>query len=500
MGTQQRVPAFWAGNQSWCVRYSPHLPGRYTYHTVCSDGSNPDLHDRSGTLEVAPYQGTNLLYQRGPIRVAADRRHFEHADGTPFFWLGDTNWMGLCKRLHWPGEFQSLAADRVGKGFTVVQIVAGLYPDMPPFDTRGANEGGYPWEKDYTRINPAYFNMADLRIQHLAERGLVPCIVGCWGYFLPIMGIPKMKQHWRYLIARWGAYPVVWCLCGEVPMPFYLSKTREADTALQIQGWNELARYVRSLDPYRRLLTVHPCIDWLRPRDPDVIGFTLDPAVLDFIMLEISADHAVKWLRQSLVFSPKMPALVGEMEYEGMFETRMAEVQRSLAWACVLSGAAGHTYGANGVWQLNRAGEPFGPSPYGQSWGDTPWDVAAQYPGARQVGLIKSLLFRYPWWRLEPHPEWVELQGGRGKPSSAYAASIPGEIYIVYIPAASSAGAKARISHLAPGRKYRAFYFDPISGREHPIAVATSDAGGEWTAPMTPAIHDWTLVLDVREG
>ena len=219
MGTQQRVPAFWAGNQSWCVRYSPHLPGRYTYHTVCSDGSNPDLHDRSGTLEVAPYQGTNLLYQRGPIRVAADRRHFEHADGTPFFWLGDTNWMGLCKRLHWPGEFQSLAADRVGKGFTVVQIVAGLYPDMPPFDTRGANEGGYPWEKDYTRINPAYFNMADLRIQHLAERGLVPCIVGCWGYFLPIMGIPKMKQHWRYLIPyfrSYRAYESLGCSCASI--------------------------------------------------------------------------------------------------------------------------------------------------------------------------------------------------------------------------------------------------------------------------------------------
>ena len=41
---------------------------------------------------------------------------------------------------------------------------------MPPFDPRGANEAGFPWETDYTRINPAYFDAADLRIQYLVEK------------------------------------------------------------------------------------------------------------------------------------------------------------------------------------------------------------------------------------------------------------------------------------------------------------------------------------------
>jgi hypothetical protein len=41
----------------------------------------------------------NPFYTHGPIRVAASHRHFEHADGTPFFWLGDTWWMGLTERL-----------------------------------------------------------------------------------------------------------------------------------------------------------------------------------------------------------------------------------------------------------------------------------------------------------------------------------------------------------------------------------------------------------------
>ncbi len=105
---------------------------------MCSDAKNRDLHDQALTLHVEAYAGTNAHYKHGPLKVGADGRHFEHADGTPFFWLGDTWWMGLCKRLSWPDGFETLTADRVHKGFTMVQIVAGLYPDMEPFDERGA--------------------------------------------------------------------------------------------------------------------------------------------------------------------------------------------------------------------------------------------------------------------------------------------------------------------------------------------------------------------------
>jgi hypothetical protein len=137
-----------------------------------------------GTLDAAAYTGSNPLYRFGGVRVSPDRRHFAHSDGTPFFWLGDTWWMGLTRRMRWPDDFQSLAADRVRKGFTVVQIVAGLYPDMPWYDDRGANEAGYPWTKDFERINPSYFDQADVRIRYLVEQGIMPCIVGAWGYYL----------------------------------------------------------------------------------------------------------------------------------------------------------------------------------------------------------------------------------------------------------------------------------------------------------------------------
>jgi len=74
--------------------------------------------------------------------------------------------------------------------------VAGLPPLLlPNLHPIGANEAGLPWEANYERINPAYFDMADLRIQYLAEKGLMPCVFACWGYYLPAMGREKMQQH-----------------------------------------------------------------------------------------------------------------------------------------------------------------------------------------------------------------------------------------------------------------------------------------------------------------
>ena len=154
-----------------------------------------------------------------------DRRHFEHADGTPFFWLGDTWWMGLCERLKWPEEFQTLDRDRKTKGFTVIQIVAGLYPDMPAFDPRGSNESGIPLGSRTTAGFARSISIeADLRLAYLADQGLVPCVVMAWGYHLPWLGVERMKKHVRYVIARYGALPVVWCMAGEVNLPYYLEK------------------------------------------------------------------------------------------------------------------------------------------------------------------------------------------------------------------------------------------------------------------------------------
>ncbi|MCE5309915.1 MAG: DUF5060 domain-containing protein, partial [Acidobacteriales bacterium] len=127
-GAEIRVPAYWVGGGEWRVRFAPPEPGRYQYRTVASDTSNRELHGVEGVVEAAPYDGSNPLLRHGPVRVAASKRWLEHIDGAPFFWLADTWWMGLCKRLGWPDDFDRLLADRLEKGFTVIQIIAGLYP------------------------------------------------------------------------------------------------------------------------------------------------------------------------------------------------------------------------------------------------------------------------------------------------------------------------------------------------------------------------------------
>jgi hypothetical protein len=487
---EHRVPAFWAGGSEWRVRFAAPAPGQYNYATVCSEPSDSGLHARAGTLDVAPYDGANPLVLHGAPRVASDRRHFEHNDGTPFFWLADTWWMGLCQRFQWPADFQQLTADRTAKGFTVVQIVAGLYPDMPAFDQRGANEAGFPWEKDYARINPAYFDMADLRIQHLVSRGLVPCVVGCWGYFIQWLGVSKMKRHWRYLVARWGAYPVVWCLAGEGTMPYYLSTSKERDAAEQKEGWTELARYVRSVDPYRRLITIHPSTSARQS--------VTDPSVLDFDMLQTghsdrqSAPNTVRTVTASYAAEPRMPVIDGEVCYEGIMEASRQEVQRFYFWACVLSGAAGHTYGANGIWQVNRREQPFGPSPHGRSWGDIPWDEAARLPGATHIAHSKALLMRYPWWRLEPHPEWVDPHWDEKNYWMPFAAGIPGELRVIFIPTLWN---PPQVKSLEAGR-WRGFFFDLRSGRDFPVPEISADATGTWQSPTPPVVADWVLVLE----
>jgi hypothetical protein len=493
-GREEQVPAFWAGDSDWRVRYAPHTTGLHRYRSICSDANDSGLHGRGGMLNVASYTGDNPLYKHGPIRIAEDRRHFQHADATPFFWFGDTWWMGLCQRLRWPEDFQSLTSDRIKKGFTVVQIVAGLYPDMPPFDSRGANEAGYPWEKDYARVNPAYFDMADLRIEYLAEHGLVPCTVGSWGYFLPKMGIAKVKQHWRYLVARWGAYPVVWCLAGEGTMPDYLSPHKSEEAAQQKAGWTEVARYVRHIDPYHRLISIHPS-----QNSRDTVE---DPAVLDFDMLQTghndraSLPNTVRQVTGSLARTPRMPVIDAEPCYEGILEAGREEVQRLLFWACVLSGAGGHTYGANGLWQVNRATEPFGPSPHGRSWGDTPWDKASQLPGSAQLGLCKSLLTQYPWWKFEPHPEWVEPHWTKDDYILPYAAGIPGEVRFIYTPARWDLPKVLEIEH----DQYRAFLFSPVSGKRYDLGKVTPGADRAWHPTVPPIVQDWVMVLERGPG
>lgn len=136
-----RARGSWGGDDIR-VRFAPPQPGRYECRSICTDANDGGLHGQSCTIQADAYAGSNELLSRGPLRVSENRHHFEYADGTPFFCLADTWWMGLCHRIHCPDVFQMLTTHRVNQGYTVVQIIGGPYPDMDAFDPRGTNEAG----------------------------------------------------------------------------------------------------------------------------------------------------------------------------------------------------------------------------------------------------------------------------------------------------------------------------------------------------------------------
>ncbi len=502
-----KVPAFWDGGKTWKVRFSAPEKGTYTYRAVATDESNTGLNTKAKTLKVTDYKGDNPFYKHGPICVSENRRYFEHADGTPFFWLGDTWWKGLCKRLPWEG-FQELTTNRKAKGFSVVQIICGPYPDEPEFDPRWENEGGMPYDKTYTRINPDYFRYADRRIEHLVDQGLMPAIFGAWGYHIRSVGVENMSRYWRYLIARYGAYPVVWSIGGEV---FKGPKDK----------WIKTAEYARSIDPYHRPVTLHS--NWAK-------GF-IPAELLDFDMMmpgqgghfnempplgdwKITPLRTTAFVQASYAIKPTMPVVIGEICYENHMMTNGPELQRQVFWSSILLGARGFTYGAEGLWQMTSE------TVRGSEYAFTPWSEAMHYKGSTQLGYGKTFLEAFSWWKFEPHQEWVEphattLEVGSNKTWThntlqrefekrggrwdlPYAAGIPGKLRMIYIPGHYYAWTAPTVKGLEPNLPYHAYLFDPVRAKRYELGLVVNTGNAEVTAEQ---MKKWkALAASVDKG
>lgn len=73
-------------------------------------------------------------------------RLFEHADGTPFFWLADTAWL-ITQKLN-REEVKTYFEDRRAKGFNVVQCCVVQFPHDKSFNGSPALVGN-----DISRLN-----------------------------------------------------------------------------------------------------------------------------------------------------------------------------------------------------------------------------------------------------------------------------------------------------------------------------------------------------------
>jgi len=155
----------------------------------------------------------------------------------------------------------------------------------------------------------------------------------------------------------------------------------------------------------------------------------------------------------------------------------------------MLAGAAGHTYGAAGIWHMGT------PEIHGNwgGWGLQPydlttWDEGMHFPGSAQLGRNKALLESLPWQQFQEHPEWVE--------ADAFAAGVPGKIAVIYQPIRGTyKWGGIAVKGLSAG-DWSGYYFDPVSGRKYDIGVHLIN--GKWTSPNVPSPQDWVLVLEAQ--
>jgi len=259
--------------------------------------------------------------------------------------------------------------------------------------------------------------------------------------------------------------------------------------------WTKLTEHVKRTDPFRRLITIHPTQNGHEQVD--------DERLLDLDMLQTghggftSLLPTLKQVRAA-VGRKAMPVINSEVCYEGICGSSLSDVQRYLFCSNVLTGCCGHTYGANGIWQLNARATPYGPSPHGSSWGDTPWEDAYQLPGSAHIGNCKRFLMKFEWWRFEPRPEWVAKPCSYEALDGLFCAGIPGEARVIFKPyfGGSFWGEEQM---LALDGAYHAYYFDPIQDRILDLGLAEPDAEGRWTSPRISVFQDWILALSKEE-
>jgi len=156
-GRAYTVPGFWDGGRTWRVRFAPPERGVWKFATACTDISDGGLHGKTGTLRADRYQGKLDIYRHGFIRTAPGVRYFMYADGTPFFYLGDTHWS--MPREPFDAMFTCVVDRRVAQGFTVYQS-----------EPLGAN---FQFADGLAEADLPGLRDLDRRFKYIADAGLV---------------------------------------------------------------------------------------------------------------------------------------------------------------------------------------------------------------------------------------------------------------------------------------------------------------------------------------
>lgn len=471
--TRLVVPGFWDGGQSFKVRFTPTLPGSWTYRTYASISG---LKDQAGTVEVTVSQSDNPLFQHGGfLKVSTNRRYLTYADGTPFFWLGDTWWFCPGRRcpIHRSSNpeidsmYKHMVDVRAKQGYTTVLMAfAGHSPKL-----------FHPtqWDEKYLRN----WRLTDSYISYANQKGIIPILGSGFHQSIDKAPLYQLRLLWRYLIARYGAYAVGWLIIGE-----YNFK----NDAKRIEKVDALGEYIKRLDPYKRAISAHP---WLYTKEKRQLW---DRPWYDFIMIQGGHGYPPPIEYYLAIFNrfPK-PFLETETRYEGIFNAGPDDV-RHAAYRAIQAGSFGYTYGSHGLWLPMLHPEEKHPSL--EAWGKAlPWWQALKRPGGEQMGYLRRFYESLPWEKLMPQPNQVIDNFGNDETRRVLAKSDGTQWWTVYFPRYLAATHPVKLKAMPPG-VYAGKWFDPRQGTFSPLPNRLVSDGGNLSLPARPGGSDWLLALE----
>jgi hypothetical protein len=478
-GKVRNILGFWDGAVTWRARFSPNEVGTWKYRTHSLPPVR-GLDGQSGSFDCVK-TSTKTAFRHGPVRVSANGRHFEHADGAPFFWLGDTVWYGAM--LSTAQDWETYLSDREKKGFSVVHFNV-----VAPRNGAPADENG---EISFTgmekiEMNPKFYQRLDQRVDAVNSHGMLAAIVQVWGLRKEDSGNslpePQLIRLMRYLEARYGAHHVVWILTGDAHY-----------TGQQGERFKRVGRAVFGDRPHAPT-TLHPG-GMLFPFEP-----FREEKWLDFMIYQSGhGDDAptLQWIHSGPVSefwrkAPPRPLINLEPPYEGHlgYQSRKPHTdyatRRAIYWSLLNAPTAGVTYGAHGVWSWHtKPGEP--PTDHPTTGAAPAWRDGLKFAGSTQMKYLGQFFRSIPWWQLVPDDKLLATQPSGDDPARHVSASRSekGDLILLYLPV----GATVSLRPDVPVANLRAEWFDPRTGERSVLKNAT---GNTFAAPDT---KDWVLLL-----
>lgn len=482
------VDGFWDGNLTWRARFMPDELGAWKWQTECSDKANGGLNRAKGQFECVAAAGKDRFSQHGAIRVATDKRHLEHADGTPFFWLGDTCWNGAL--LSKPEDWSQYIRERTRQQFTAVQWVATQWRASPEGDLlkRKAFTG-----TDKIAVNPEFFQQLDAKADALNRAGLLNVPVLLWaigsgsdpkvnpGFVLPEDQAILLA---RYMVARWQANHVVWILPGDGDY-----------RGPKAERWKRIGQGVFGGRPHAPTM-LHPGgmhWVWNEFKDEawlDLMGYQSghgdDAKTLQWML---TGPPATDWKKEP--FRPFLnlePPYENHVAYQSKARIAPETTRRAVYWSLLNAPTAGITYGGHGIWGWDDGTRP--PTDHPRSGVPLPWQKALLMPAAEQMAHLAKLFSAIPFEQLRPAPEVLVHQPGEEKPALwlAAARTLDKSTTVIYTPLLQNIELRQR--DLPPG--FKLTWRNPRDGSTSAV-VGVVNGSNLIVAP--PSEGDWVLLI-----